>query len=199
MNSKSINFANKKQNPFGDPVGDQYHRLLRIDFSKKMNRKPKKPPNDDLLTKMKMNAKPYQDIEESIGSMPAESGGILIGNPRSLVIDCFVFDLMASTNRTVYQPNTEFLNSVLKGRDHQFLGIVHSHTKGARTLSQQDRNAAWSNMTSPGNPHLNVYMMPLIQTIPDTGRFEIIPYIAICHPDGHGRVIVRKVDLEIID
>jgi hypothetical protein len=41
--------------------------------------------------------------------------------------------------------------------------------------------------------------MPLIQTIPDTGRFEIIPYIVTCHPKGYGRVEVCRVELEIID
>ena len=121
------------------------------------------------------------------------------GNPNSLVIDCFVFDILAAYNRSVYQPNTTFLNSVLKGRNDEFIGIAHSHGKGGKTLSRQDKNAAYSNMTSPGNPHLKAYLMPLIQTIPDTGRFEIIPFIVTCHPNGNGRVVVHEVDLEIID
>jgi len=106
---------------------------------------------------------------------------------------------MAAKKQSIYQPDTEFLNSVLKGRNETFLGIAHSHSRGGRVLSQQDKNAAWSNMTSPGNPHLNAYLMPLIQTMPDTRRFEIIPYIVTCHPSGNGRVIVHKVDLKIID
>lgn len=188
-----------KSNPFGDPESEQYYEKLRMNHSKKALRPPKPPPGEHLIECMKMKRQAYFDIKTTVGSSPAESGGIIIGNHNSLVIECFVFDLMAATNRSVYQPNTEFLNSVLKGRDNQFLGIGHSHAKGCRMLSQQDRNAAWSNMTSPGNPHLNTYLMPLIQTIPDTGRFEIIPYIVICHPDGKGRVIVNKVELAIID
>lgn len=177
----------------------KYLSGLRAGFQSKVLRKPKPHPDAYLIKRMRMKRQVYNDIKTSIGSMPAESGGVLLGNSNSLVIECFVFDLMAATNQTVYQPNTKFLNSVLKGRENQFLGIAHSHSKGGRTLSQQDRNAAWSNMTSPGNPHLHAYMMPLIQTTPDTKRFEIIPYIVICHPDGHGRVIVNHVALEIID
>ena len=177
----------------------KYLAGLRADFHGKALRQPKAHPDANLIKRMRMKRQVYDDIKGSIGSIPAESGGVLIGNPNSLVIECFVFDILASTNQSVYQPNTKFLNSVLKGRDNQFLGIAHSHSKGGRAPSQQDRNAAWSNMTSPGNPHLNAYHMPIIQTIPDTGRFEIIPYIVICDLNGNGRVIVRHVELEIFD
>jgi proteasome lid subunit RPN8/RPN11 len=199
MNPKNLKKISNISNRFEILSKRKYLAGLRADFHGKALRQPKPHPDAYLIEKMRMKHQVYDDIKGSIGSMPAESGGVLIGNPNSLVIECFVFDIMAATNRTVYQPNTKFLNSILKGRDNQFLGIVHSHTKGGRILSQQDRNAAWSNMTSPGNPHLNAYMMPLIQTIPDTGRFEIIPYIVTCHPGGMGRVIVKQVNLEIIE
>lgn len=185
--------------PFDIPNERKYFARLRADFSVNALRKPKPHPDAILIDRMRAKRQAHDDMKGSMGSLPAESGGVLIGDPNTLIIECFVFDIMAATNSTVYQPNTKFLNSVLKGRNETFLGIAHSHMKGSRTLSQQDRNAAWSNITSPGNPHLNAYLMPLIQTIPDTGRFEIIPYIAICHPDGNGRVIVHKVELEIID
>jgi len=185
--------------PFGVPNRGQYLARLRADFSKKTLRPPKPLPDADLIETMKMNRQAYYDIKGSIGSRPAESGGVLIGNPKSLIIECFVFDIMAAKKRSIYQPDTEFLNSVLKGRNEKFLGIGHSHEKDGRLLSQQDKNAAWSNMTSPGNPHLNAYLMPLIQTIPDTGSFEIIPYIVTCHPSGMGRVIVKRVDLELVE
>ena len=185
--------------PLDIPDKRKYLSGLRADFHGKALRQTKPHPHAILIERMRAKRQAYDDIKCSIGSLPAESGGLLIGDPNTLIIDSFVFDIMAATNSTVYQPNTKFLNSVLKGRNETFLGIAHSHMKGSRTLSQQDRNAAWSNITSPGNPHLNAYLMPLIQTIPDTGRFEIIPYIVICHPDGNGRVIVHKAELEIIN
>jgi hypothetical protein len=176
---------------------ERYHRKLGKKFEKKALRPPKPPPHPCLIETMTMTGHVLKDIRESIGKRPAESGGILLSNTHDYSISCFVFDNAAAMHPTIYQPNTEFLNSVLKGRNEDFVGIAHSH-RGFWSLSGQDKRAAWSNMTSPENRHLNAYLMPLIKTIPDTGRFEIIPYIVTCHPKGMGRVIVRKVELEII-
>lgn len=178
---------------------EQYLQKLKNDFDRKARRAPKSPPPSHLIEKMRIKRHAYTEIEQLIGNKPAESGGLLISRSLNYVITDFIFDLAAGTNRWVYQPNTGFLNSTLKGRNEEFVGIAHSHSRGAIQLSGQDQNAAYSNMTSPGNPHLNAYLMPLIQTIPDTGRFEIIPYIVTCHPNGNGRVIVHKVELEIIN
>jgi len=199
MNPNKLRKASKMSMQFDVPKREQYLARLIADFSKKALRPPKPPPDADFIKTMRMKPQAYYDIKGSIGSRPAESGGVLIGSAKSLIIECFVFDIMAAKKQSIYQPDTEFLNSVLKGRNETFLGIAHSHSRGGRVLSQQDKNAAWSNMTSPGNPHLNAYLMPLIQTMPDTRRFEIIPYIVTCHPSGNGRVIVHKVDLKIID
>jgi hypothetical protein len=177
---------------------EQYLAKLQKEFAKKAMRPAKRPPPEYLIKTMKMKIQVHHDLKNSIGSRPAESGGILLSNESDYTITCFIFDILAAENPTIYQPNTEFLNSVLKGRNGEFVGIAHSHPGGARQLTSQDQRAAWSNLTSPGNPHLNAYLMPLIQTIPDTGRFEIIPYIVTCHPEGKGRVIVKKVNLEII-
>jgi hypothetical protein len=178
---------------------ERYFRILKEDFAKKALRAPKPPPPTKFIENMSMTRRAFREIENLIGSRPAESGGLLISRTRDYTITSFIFDIAAGTNCWVYQPNTEFLNSVLKGRNEEFIGIVHSHARGATQLSLQDQNAAWSNMTSPANPHLNAYLMPLIQTVPDTGRFEIFPYILTCHPSGNGRVIVRQVELKFID
>lgn len=177
----------------------QYLRSLKKDFAKKAYRVPKPPPPPYLIEKMRITHRAYTEIRELIGGKPAESGGLLISRTLDYTITDFIFDIAARTNHWVYQPNTDFLNSVLKGRNEEFVGIAHSHTAGATQLSSQDQNAAWSNMTSPGNPHLNAYLMPLIQTVPDTGRFDLIPYILTCHSSGNGRVIVRRVKLQIIN
>ena len=178
---------------------ESYYRCLRRDFVQKARRKPKPLPPSKYIQNMRMLRRSFRDIEELIGQRPAESGGLLISRTLDYTITDFIFDMAADTNTWVYQPNTDFLNSVLKGRNDEFVGIAHSHAKGATRLSSQDQNAAWSNMTSPGNLHLNAFLMPLIQTVPDTGRFEIIPYIVTCHPSGSGKVIVRRVELQIID
>ena len=180
------------------PNWKKYHRRLEQNFKKKALRPPKEPPHYSLINEMRMTREVFEDIKNQIGSIPAESGGILISKSKDYTITTFVFDIASAKHRTVYQPHTKFLNSVLKGRNDEFMGIAHSHQRGARQLTSQDRRAAWSNLTSPGNPHLNAYLMPLIQTIPDTGRFEIIPYIVTCHAKGMGEVIVKRVELKIL-
>ena len=197
------------QNPFSNPVLENT-KSPALAKSKKNNnhdaqidnkkiRLLKKPPHQKLIKTMRMTSQVYRAINKLIGLKPAERGGILLSISNDYTITGFVYDRKASKNRNVYQPNTIFLNRVLMDRNEEFVGIVHSHPPGFRHLTKQDRRAAWSNLTSPGNPHLQAYLMPLIQTVPDTGKFEIIPYIVTCHPKGMGKVIVRKVKIEIID
>jgi proteasome lid subunit RPN8/RPN11 len=198
MRSKGFAKSQERSSQLKIPYRKQYLARLQSDFKKKAFRPPKSPPHPDLIENMRMTTQVYQDIKATIGSRPAESGGLLMSDTRDYTITCFVLDIAAAKNSSVYQPDTVFLNSVLKGRNDEFVGIVHSHPRGVRYLTTQDQRAAWSNLTSAGNPHLNAYLMPLIQTIPDTGRFEIIPYIVTCCANGNGRVEVCRVELEII-
>jgi hypothetical protein len=175
----------------------QYHRDLDRKFIDKSNRPPKNPPPLEQINTMKMTRQAYNDIKNQIGSKPAETGGLLLSKSLDYCVSDFVLDIASKKHSSIYQPNTKFLNSVLKGRNDEFVGIAHSH-RNLPMLSSQDKRAAWSNMTSPGNPHLRAYLMPIIETIPDAGRFRIIPFIVTCHPKGKGRVIVSKVGLEVI-
>jgi len=197
------------QNPFSKPVLENTKGPDRVKNKKNNNhdaqidnkkiRLLKKPPHQKLIKTMRMTSQVYRAINKLIGLKPAERGGILLSISNDYTITGFVYDRKASKNRNVYQPNTIFLNRVLLDRNEEFVGIVHSHPPGFRHLTEQDRRAAWSNLTSPSNPHLQAYLMPLIQTVPDTGKFEIIPYVVTCHPKGMGKVIVRKVKIEILN
>jgi hypothetical protein len=199
MSHKSSKRGPKKQTQLEIPFGDQYHARIQSEFEKKALRPPKPPPDPALVENMRMTRFVYQDIEYKSRDERNELGWLLLSQTHDYTITCSVLDIAAAKNSAVYQPNIAFLNSVLKGRNDEFVGIAHSHPKGHEYLSTQDQRAAWSNLTSPDNPHLNAFLMPIIQTIPDTGRFEIIPFIVTCHPEGNGRVEVCRVELEIID
>ena len=189
----------KKNEYFGKSISKKCVRRQKNRRNEdKFKRPPRKPPIPEVIKNMRMTKQVAAAIKTGIGDEPAERGGILLSLSNDYTITGFVPDKAASKSKSVYQPNTKFLNKVLEGRNSEFVGIVHSHPAGFRQLSAEDQRAAWSNMTSPGNPHLNAYLMPIIQTIPDTGRFEIIPYIVTCHPEGNGRVEVKRVKLEII-
>jgi len=162
-------------------------------------RLPKIAPDACLLKNMTMPKSVYAKIKNSIGKQRAETGGMLLGDVTNYHIVDFVFDEQSDNTGVSYQPNTQFLNAVLDQHASEFIGIVHSHPKGVTSLSMQDLRAAWSNMTAPGNPLLTAYLMPLIQTSPDTGKFELIPYIVTCHPEGNGKVIVHTPKLILIE
>ena len=197
------------QNPFSSPILENPKSPVSIKNEKNSNhdaqidnkiiRPPKKPPHPKLIKSMRMTSQVYMAINKLIGLKPAERGGILLSISNDYTITGFVYDRRSSKKRNVYQPNTNYLNKVLKGRNEEFVGIAHSHPPGLRKLTVQDRRAAWSNLTSPNNTHLQAYLMPLIQTVADTGKFEIIPYIVICHPNGMGKVLVKQVELVILD
>lgn len=182
------------------PYYRQYNNrssFQRHDLSEKLARSPRTPPPHEQLKHICMTADVYQRIKDTIGSRPAETGGMLLGNPDTYEIYDFVMDLNSSNTSTSYQPNTTYLNGFLEKSPYKFLGIVHSHPLGFRRLSSQDQRAAWSNLTSPGNPHLKAYLMPIVQSIPDQGKFEIIPYIVTCNPFGQGRVDIHRAQLKI--
>ncbi len=169
----------------------------RNDSSEKLSRPPRTPPPSGLLKYMRMTADVFQKIKDTIGSRPAETGGMLLGDPYTYEIFDFVMDINSMNSCTSYQPDTSYLNGFLDKSPYKFLGIAHSHPLGFRHLSSQDQKAAWSNLTSPGNPHLRAYLMPIVQTIPDQGKFELIPYIVTCNISGQGRVDVHRAKLRI--
>src|SRR5262249_48215189 len=53
-------------------------------------------------------------IENTVGSMPAEQGGMLGGNRQDYVIRHFAFDRSARRNGAQYSPNRDHMNAVLK-------------------------------------------------------------------------------------
>lgn len=172
----------------------------RLDpWMEKVTRPPKPLPPLAQIRQLRMTRKVYAAIRDTIGSYPAERGGMLLSSSKDYVITDFVFDAGARSSGVSYNPNTSFLNEELEGREDHFVGIVHSHPPSLRRLSSQDRAAAWSNLTSPGNPHLQAYLMPLVMTIPDTGKFELLPFIVTCSAEGNGYVDVRPVPLKFVD
>jgi hypothetical protein len=168
-------------------------------YQEKFKRPPVFPPPGFLMNKFRITRNAYSGIEYYIGGRPAESGGMLLSLSHDYTVTGFIFDNFGSNSgSTAYQPNTKYLNHFLADRETEFAGVVHSHPANYRKPSPQDERAAWSNITSPGNTHLQALLIPIVMTIPDTGKFEIIPFIAVCHPKGGGRLIVKRVKIEIV-
>lgn len=173
------------------------------EYIKKLNRQPKLPPNPP-LEKWFMSRSVFHAIKKTIGRYPAETGGLLLGSIENFHVSAFIFDEYSFRIRrreAVWYPHIESLNEIVENAEKDglmFMGVVHSHPRRCIHPSGQDGLAAWSNMTSPSNPHLNVYLLPIVQSAAD-GPFHFYPYIATCHPDGRGRVIVQRSRLFLID
>ncbi len=115
-------------------------------------------------------------IRDHIGLWPAERGGML-GCDADGVVRHFVADPTARCTGVAYDPDIPLMNKQIKQwktEDISFCGFVHSHPKGVRRLSDYDKWYAGEIFGAFSK--LEVLWLPLVQTYPDTGQMELIPY-----------------------
>jgi proteasome lid subunit RPN8/RPN11 len=135
----------------------------------------------------------YEEIRNTIGSRPAESGGLPFGKEEDMVVRAFIFDKDAHTTRSTYSFNTDFLNPEIKKmwneKGYSCLGFIHSHPYGFGRPSHPDIEYFSSMFDSMPRPY---YITPIIFTKPD-GGFKFNPFIII-----NGERDAKKVELEIL-
>ena len=79
-------------------------------------------------------------IENTIGSLPAETGGFL-GTSDGKNVDHFYFDHTAETSAVTYTPNVVAVNRKLKEWSEdgvRLVGNIHSHPEGYTRPSRAD-------------------------------------------------------------
>lgn len=127
--------------------------------------------------KMKILESAYNEIISTIGSRPAESGGLLFGKEDDMIVRKFVFDKHARTTRSTYTFNTEFLNPEIKRIWNEeglsCIGFIHSHPHGYGRLSPPDVEYFSSMFECMPRKH---YITPIVFTVPD-GGFKINAHI----------------------
>lgn len=163
-------------------------------------RPPKPAPDKQFVSVFRITDSAYDAIQSTLGVFKAETGGLLLGDPVTGIITDFLFDQDARATGSIYYPNVEFLNCEIPRYEAQGkhpLGIAHSHPVAIIRPSGPDMSAAYSNITSPHNPHLKTWHMPVIQSVADVGRFEFHPYIVSCA--SIGETILHSPGLEIIN
>ena len=90
------------------------------------------PPRVPVPPCLSMTDEVIRQIEDTIGSFPAETGGFL-GTSDGKTIDHFYFDHTAKTSAATYTPNVKAVNRKLKEWDEagiRLVGNVHSHPEG---------------------------------------------------------------------
>ena len=140
----------------------------------------------------------FQAIKQHIGNHRAERGGML-GRDADGVIRHFEADHTGRCNAAAYDPDIPHMNAVIKAWKKQgieFCGFGHSHPPGFWQLSGHDKWYAGEILAA--FKKLNILILPIIQTIPDTGGFNIWPFIAV--PDESDRkkcqIMTAKLRIE---
>jgi hypothetical protein len=130
-------------------------------------------------------------IAATVGSFPAERGGILGGYPRTGVVTHFHFDLSSRQTGATYSPNAQHLTELLQKhwnpRGIRLLGFVHSHPPSFRQLSTGDK--VYAERILAVNDEMKELYLPLVMSAADSGCFELLPF-------GVTRSGERKVTVE---
>lgn len=138
----------------------------------------------DQKTKMVFSESAYNHINDTVGSFPAETGGILLGSLDDFKVQRFVFDPNGKTNSAAYDPDIDFLNKELKKARKEgldLLGFVHSHPRGVSRLSGDFGNGigdlGYIKRILDAFEHLDKFLVPIVYSSVD-GEFKVFPYVA---------------------
>ena len=147
---------------------------------------------------LRLIAEVYDQIKDTVGALPAEHGGMLGGELSSGTISHFAFDNSANRSSATYSPDHEAINKVLKQdwnpADIRLLGFVHSHPAGSRRPSHGDE--IYAERILDYNQDQEFLWLPIVISEADTGKFELLPFVAERSQDG---VSIMSANLEIVD
>jgi proteasome lid subunit RPN8/RPN11 len=140
----------------------------------------------------------YDEIMRTVGSLPAEHGGALGRPADDEVVQVFRFDEGARNTGATYSPDDQTLNAMFRQdwnpRGIRLAGFVHSHPAGCARPSTGD--LAYAERILAAIPDMPYLVLPIVQTVPDTGRFLLIPFVVSRDGDS---VQVRPAELDIVD
>lgn len=148
-------------------------------------------------TRLAIKASVLAEIEATIGSRLAEQGGMLGVSDRGLV-ETWAPDLQPKGFATIYTPDVDRLNQVRREEwvpaGIELGGFVHSHPAGFTRPSGGDLRYAAAILEA--RPTIDRLLLPIVQTVPDTGRFEFHPWAAVRTPGG---CRLERLTLVVID
>jgi molybdopterin/thiamine biosynthesis adenylyltransferase/proteasome lid subunit RPN8/RPN11 len=138
------------------------------------------------------------DIRQTVGSLPPETGGMLGGSREIGVVTHFHFDRDASRTRSTYSPDHEKLNQILakewNPRGIQLMGFVHSHPHGARFPSAGDE--VYASRILAAVPDLDRLLLPIAMVKTGDTHFELLPFGVVRDGD---QLVVEKLNIVVED
>lgn len=153
------------------------------------------------MKKMVFVQEAYDEIVRTVGTLHAESGGILLGSREDFVVQKFVFDDKGSTGPVSYDPDVKFLNEVVtKEWDENglaLLGFVHSHPRGISRLSGDMGNGigdiGYIKTIFSAMPDLNHFLVPIVHPVADGGEFKMFTYMAERGKETKYKTLVKEI------
>lgn len=132
---------------------------------------------------IKFTPKVSQQIEKTIGTFPAEQGGMLGSSDGGKTIDHFYWDRQADTSKVTYTPNVELINNEILPKWNasgiSLVGFVHSHPLGFMRPSGGDIVYAKRLLKALDEDRL---YLPIVQSRAD-GTFAIYGFAAEANGD----------------
>jgi len=147
-----------------------------------------------------------EKIAATVGSLPVETGGALLGDYTSGVINDFIFDEDAETTSVSYIPSRRLVDRVNEAEYSnrlQFKGVLHSHPGDFDIPSGPDANSFFEGLRA--NPELSRYLAPIVTFKRGTDRDNKIPlgeigwitfYVAL--REGNSQVQIERTMPDII-
>ena len=135
----------------------------------------------------------YDEIGRTVGSMHAEQGGALGWREDERVVRYFKFDDTAARTGATYSPRLR------RAQRDVPAGLESSrHTSGrVRPLASVGLHAAilqgdlaYAKRILAAVPDLPYLVLPIAQTVPDTGEFRLVPLLVVRDGDA---VAARRV------
>lgn len=151
-----------------------------------------------VLQTLRMTRDVHEQIQRTIGLLPAEQGGILGGSRAEGVVRCFHFDQFGHRTGATYSPDVTSLNTLLHDewnpRDINMLGFVHSHPGYLKRPSAGDLE--YARRILEHNIEMDHVLLPIVIPEPDGGDFEIHAYAAVRNGQ---KVRVQQLSLELVE
>lgn len=112
-------------------------------------------------------------IASSLGTVPPEQGGAMLGAAGADVVTSFIHDAPAVVSRARYHNSDWLLETIAereRARPERFKGIVHSHPGGMPGPSSQDCHEFGESLRR--NPELGRYLAAIVTLTPDLDPAE---------------------------
>ncbi|MFA6132825.1 MAG: ThiF family adenylyltransferase [Phycisphaerae bacterium] len=146
---------------------------------------------------IRLTAEVERSIRATIGSLPAETGGMLGGNIKDGLITKYYFDKTADMTGATYSPNVDILNQIRRERwkpNHlDMLGFVHSHPPGCIHPSPGDLTYAMNILKALRRDQL---VLLIVQSKADCSEYRLLAYVARLEDDSvrvdDARLVVEK-------